>query len=262
MVAIAKGKKIISPYKALVGAWGLVLVTSGYTSPPLKIKPDMTEPVARIQEGQIFIRPLSSIRDSIFDFSKVPITEMEGLFKNINPNFLAEAVYVLPVKPGLEKKLKDAIVNKLKEVYYLDSIPYYSKRNKTVQPLFQDTIIIDINTSPLQTTILAQQKMLPFETSQFTYHFVENKDYFLFYSENSKPLVYNNISTAGAGTMRTALIIETYPGYLVFYGMGGARAFTFFGLLNDRLEMAFIGRIEAFYQWFFTQELPRIQNQF
>ncbi|MEJ5187925.1 DUF6675 family protein [Treponema sp. J25] len=239
----------------------LLIIDAGYAIPPLKIKAGKPEIVSKIQEGEMFIRPLPAIRDSMFDFSQRPLNEMEELFKNMNPNFLAEAVYILPVRPGLEQKLKDAIVRKLKEVSYLDSIPYYSKRNKTTQPLFQDTIILDTRTNALRTTILAQQKMLPFETSQFTYNFIEDKDYFLFYSENSKPLVYNNISTAGAGAMRTALIIETYAGYIVCYGMGGARAFTFFGLLNDRLETAFLGRIEAFYQWFFTQGLPLLQSQ-
>lgn len=239
----------------------LLFIDSGYAVPPLKIKAGKPEIVSKIQEGEMFIRPLPAIRDSMFDFSQRPLNEMEELFKNMNPNFLAEAVYVLPVTPGLEQKLKDAIVRTLKGVSYLDSIPYYSKRNKTTQPLFQDTVILETRTNALRTTILAQQKMLPFETSQFTYNFIEDKDYFLFYSENSKPLVYNNISTAGSGAMRTALIIETYPGYVVCYGMGGARAFTFFGLLNDRLETAFLGRIEAFYQWFFTQGLPLLQRQ-
>ena len=50
--------------------------------------------------------------------------------------------------------------------------------------------------------------------------------------------------------MFTTLLVQTYPGYLFFYGLGGAKAFNCFGLFGNRRDTAFTGRIEAFFEWF------------
>jgi hypothetical protein len=226
--------------------------------PPLKIHEKNNDVINILKKERLIIHSLNSLHDSVFDFSQPNMDKLGSIFKNLKPNFLTEGISIVPVKKGDELTVMKMIITKLKDITFLDSIPYYSKRNKTTQPLFTNSKIIENNVNGMNTTIIAEQKMLPFESSRFSYSYIETEKTFLFTSENISPLIYNGITTAGPGSMRTAILIEIHPGFLVCYGLGGAKAFTFFGLFSDRLETAIVGRIEAFYGWFFNQYVANI----
>ncbi|AEJ19715.1 DUF6675 family protein [Gracilinema caldarium] len=227
--------------------------------PLLKINEKNSDIINILKKERIIIHSINSLQDSALDFSKPNMDRLGNIFKSLKPNFLTEGISIVPLKKGDELTVMKIIINRLKDITFLDSIPYYSKRNKTTQPLFTNSKIIENNIHGMNTAIIAEQKMLPFETARFSYSYIETENTFLFSSENISPLVYNGITTAGPGSMRTAILIEVHPGFLVCYGLGGAKAFTFFGLFNDRLETAIVGRIEAFYSWFFNQYLVNIE---
>jgi hypothetical protein len=62
--------------------------------------------------------------------------------------------------------------------------------------------------------------------------------------------------------MYTALYAEAREGEIFFYGLGGAKAFSFFGLFGNRLDQAFTGRVKAFFSWFYREFVyPRLEEQ-
>jgi hypothetical protein len=224
-------------------------------TPQIKLKNKNNEILNILGKEIFYLHSFNSLNDSVFDFSQPNMNQLEKIFKNLKPNFITEGISIIPIKNGIELYVLKLIINKLKDITFLDTIPYYSKRHHKYFPLFTDSIIIEKITKEQQTNIIAEQKMLPFEISRFSYTYIETENIFLFTSENITPLIYNGITAASQGAMRTAILIEVQPGFLVCYGLGGTKTFTFFGLFNDRLETAIAGRIEAFYNWFFNQYL-------
>lgn len=188
--------------------------------------------------------------------------ELLELFRAASPNFLAEAVFVLPVPRGSEAAVMAEARSFLSDVRAFDGIPYYSRQNKTWNPLFEETVILQETRSGGGFDILVNSRMRPFEPGRMRYLCAEYpaEGRLLFQGINLDPLVFSRYNAVAPARMRTALLIERREGALVFYGLGGARAFSFFGLFGERLDTAFLGRIEAFYAWFHKEfVLPRTE---
>ena len=98
--------------------------------------------------------------------------------------------------------------------------------------------------------ILAEQKMRPFKPYTAVYKYDLSYGTLLYETYNLTPLYYKWMKGVDREKMSTTLLVQAYPGYLFFYGLGGAKAFNFFGLFDNRLDTAFTGRVEAFFEWF------------
>ncbi len=220
---------------------------------------DSGKPIIRVLDSyeQIRLEPSSSARE----IGKVQ-RRMKERFTRLKPNFLAEAVFILPVPAGDERKTLEEIKIFLQNVRRLEGIPYYSQQYDKYFPLFED---IEIQEQDFDRDgsvfILTEQVMKPFKPYEAAYTMEITDDYLLYRSYNETSLKYKRMRGVKPENMQTSLLVEVKPGYLFCYGLGGADAFTFFGLFGERLETSFIGRMEAFFGWFHEEFiLPRLEN--
>lgn len=172
-------------------------------------------------------------------------------YKKLRPNFLAEAMFIMPVEAGEEQAVLTNVKSFLQSVEEFGSIPYYSKQNNVWNPMFENIIILELPVfSDGSEGIITEQMMRPFNPYTSVYRYYLSEGVFMYETYNRTPLYYKWMKGVDEEEMSTTLLVQAYPGYLFFYGLGGARAFTFFGLFGNRLDVAFIGRIEAFFEWF------------
>ncbi|MCF7914747.1 MAG: hypothetical protein K9L66_06260 [Spirochaetaceae bacterium] len=181
--------------------------------------------------------------------------EIRRTYERLDPNFLAEAMFVLPVPPGTEQEVLQQVKSFLQQVEQFEDIPYYSEHNGTWNPLFENIQIQELpmyKSSPSGESegIITTQKMRPFKPYTAVYRYDLSKGQLLYRTYNQSALHYKWMRAVRQEQMQTTLLVEAHEGYLFFYGLGGARAFDFFGLFGDRLDVAFTGRIEAFFDWF------------
>jgi len=202
-----------------------------------------------------------SVLDSYSDLripKGIPLAkELEAKAKKVKPNFLAEVIIAVPknAKPGL----LDYMYTSLSDVEGFKNIPYYSKRSKDWFLLF-DEVKIKRETSPNPNSrdVFTEQVMEPFERYETKYEYRKSATGFSFISENLTPLVFDGFRAVSPGNMITYLIAFEYGDYVIVYGIGGAKAFKFFGLFGDRLDTAFIGRVEAFFTWYYDTYMKPI----
>lgn len=207
-----------------------------------------------LERGEQLIRLIDSHKQARLSPDAPHADTILGPLKKLDPNLMAEAMYVLPVGAGNEKAMLEQAKQLLSNVENFHDIPYYSKHNDTVTPLFSD---IRLETPPQMYgtsynhfEIKAVMRMNPFDryTSVFSYSL--NKDTLLYSTCNTTPLYYKVFKGVGAKEMRTYLLVTAHEGSLFIYGLGGVEAFTFFGLFKDRLHTAFAGRVQAVFEWF------------
>lgn len=226
----------------------------------IPIKAASSEELDKLQNNELVIRVLDSYKDISLKPEFVETRAIIRQFREIRPNFLAEALFVMPVESGKEKLALIEAKHFLQSVKRFENIPYYSKQNGTWNPMFeginiQNQLILP-NGSEKITTI---QKMRPFDPYTAVYLYTLSDKILEYNTFNSTPLYYKWMKGVKEKKMLTTLLVQAHPGYLFFYGLGGARAFDFFGLFGKRLDVAFVGRIEAFFQWFhkkFVLSLP------
>ena len=207
--------------------------------------------INQLNNNELLMNTLGSYRE----ISLLPETAgSKGIiehFSDLRPNFLAEAMFVLPVEEGKEQSTLIKVKNLLQSVGQFEGIPYYSRHNGTWNPLFENMTVYRprILSSGIE-EILAEQKMRPFKPYTAVYKYDLSYGTLLYETYNLTPLYYKWMKGVEKEGMYTSLLVKAYPGYLFFYGLGGARAFDFFGLFGKRLDVAFTGRIEAFFEWF------------
>lgn len=220
---------------------------------PVEISDDLS--IKLLRDGEFLVREHDSISDiSVSSSAHKNFVSSFRRFADIDPNFLAEALFIYQVEKGTEHVFMEQIIKRLMDIKQFDTIPYYSKHNGTWNQLFEQTAILEKSTSNSNTTnILAHQMMRPFKpgTISYWYRYFPDIRSWLFLSENVDPLRYKFVSAVKPGNMVTLLYITEHQGEISFYGLGGAKAFDFFGFMGERLNMAFLGRIHAFFNWFY-----------
>ena len=216
--------------------------------------------LAKLQRGERLFRVLDSYKDFCLETEGPSSKQIRSLLKEVKPNFLAEILMVIPVDKNPDNL--DFIRNTLMDVTLFDDIPYYSKRNEKWYPLYEDTeILSQITIAPGQDTILAYQKMKPFKPHETQYKYSMQGDVFSFESRNSSNIYYKGFKAVKKGNMITLLWVRDEGERLIVYGIGGASAFTFFGFFGERMDDSFIGRMEAFFSWFFDNYITGIMKK-
>lgn len=209
------------------------------------------EELNQLRKKEIIIRVLESYKEIRLQPESTKAKAIIDHYKKLRPNFLAEAMFVMPVKPGDEQMVLRDVKSFLQSVKGFEEIPYYSKQNDTWYPLFEDINILELPVFPDGSEgIIAEQKMRPFKPYTAVYRYDLSGGTLMYETYNRTPIYYKWMKGVGDEKMYTTLLVQAYPGCLFFYGLGGTRAFNFFGLFGKRLDVAFIGRIEAFFEWF------------
>ncbi len=219
-----------------------------------------SEELVKLQHGERLFRVLDTYKDFCLQTEDSESEQIRSLLKEVKPNFLAEILMIIPVDENLDNLA--FIRNTLMDVTLFDNIPYYSKRNEKWYPLYEDTkILSQTTTAPGQDTIMAYQKMKPFKPHETRYKFRIQGDTFFFESRNSNNIYYKNFKAVRKGNMITLLWIRDEGDRLIIYGIGGASAFTFFGLFGERMGDSFIGRMEAFFSWFYDNYITEMMKK-
>jgi hypothetical protein len=213
---------------------------------------------ARLEAGEYVFRNLDSPEEISFRGTGGEADHIRSVLKEVDPNFVAEIMMVIPV--DRERDNLEYIRERLLDVTLFDGIPYYSERNEKFYPLYANTKILSSEeTSSGRNTVVAYHKMKPFDPQELIYHYTLNDGVFLFESRNHGHLYYKGVRAVREGNMVSLLWIRDEGENLVVYGVGGASAFTFFGLFGERLNDSFVGRVNAFFSWFHEKFLPELK---
>ncbi len=213
--------------------------------------------INQLNNTELVMNTLDSYREISLQPETAEFKDILKHFSDLRPDFLVEAMFVLPVEEGKEKSTLIRVKTFLQSVEQFESIPYYSKHNNTLNPLFEDMTVHEPIILPGGIEeIMAEQKMRPFKPYTAVYRYDLSSGTLLYETCNLTPLYYKWMKGVEKEDMYTSLLVKAYPGYLFFYGLGGARAFDFFGLFGKRLDIAFTGRAEAFFKWFHQEFVP------
>lgn len=236
------------------------------TEKELSLESLSSQEMEDLTTGKAIIRSLDSHTQIRLDPSnsapagKEVLENLKGRFVRLKPNFLAEAMFILPVQPGSERRVLEEVKLFLQEVQQFEEIPYYSEEYDKYFPLFDDIELQGQDFVRDGTAVIhTNQLMKPFKRYEALYRYELGEDYFLYTSYNETSIKYKMVRGVKPENMQTGLLVQAYEGYLFCYGLGGADAFTFFGLFGERLDTALTGRIESFFNWFHTEFIePRL----
>ena len=213
----------------------------------------------RLEQGERIFRELDSYKDACLIADDSESRRLMDLLEEVDPNFLAEIMMVIPVDPKRDNLA--FIYDILTDVAAFDDIPYYSARNEKWFKLFEDSRVL--NRSEEQgrgARIDARHAMKPFKPHEARYEYRFDGDIFFFQSRNTSAIHYKNFKAVKEGSMLTLLWIRDEGDRLVIYGAGGAAAFTFFGIFGGRMDDAFVGRMDAFFTWFYENHVDKIRQ--
>jgi hypothetical protein len=218
---------------------------------PLEITGLSTQKIELLKNGEALIRQL----DTASKLSLAPFSaEASAILKEIaqlNPNYLVEVIALVPYTPGAKQIERLAIT--LSDIQGYIGIPYYSVREKKTYDLFDKVNILLRKTIPGGELIEAEQHMKPFEDYKASYEYRISADSLIFRSVNLSHIAYKGIRSVAPGNMKWYLYVFHSDGFLVYYGIGAVKAFDMVGLIRDRLEVSFIGRVGAFFDYMSTQ---------
>jgi len=219
------------------------------------------EEVAQLEAGE----PVFIFMDDMDESSLSP-TSREGReileeYEDIDPNFLIESFFILPVEEGTGDRVLEEVRTFLLDITRFIGVPYWSERHEKYFDLFSRIEIKKRRTfDDGSSGLFAEQKMKPFKPHEALYRYWMQGSDFIYTSTNTEPIHYKFVKAVKEGNMFTSLFVHAEPEALVFYGVGGVRAFTFFGVFGDRLQDSFQGRTEAFFKWFHKEFVrPRLR---
>lgn len=196
--------------------------------------------------------------------------EIRRTLSSQRPNVISERLVVVPRGVSAEEHLE--LFNSLRRVSSLSGLEYYNPRKGRWHALFNDSWAVDgpdarrripdpvVTAIPRDETIFALQDTPPFGEllNEFRYR-SDARGAFLFSSINRDSLVYRGMRVARPGQTFSYILVIPGDDYVVTYGIGGVRAFTLFGLLDDRIEGAFGGRTEGLFDWYSREYLEPLR---
>jgi hypothetical protein len=207
------------------------------------------EDAVRLGRGEAVVR-------TVDDPSKLSLAaegefadQLRSRIASLKPNYISEVMLTIPYRKGAIEELAAVLAN----VKGYVGIEYYSKRNKVTTPLFDKVDLAARRSFAGGEVIEATQHMEPFSDYGCTYRYRVKASpagpgsELFFIAENTSPIGYNGVQAVTPGNMAWVLYAFPAGDRIVFYGVGGVRAFDMLGALRDRLEPAFIGRVEAFF---------------
>jgi hypothetical protein len=204
---------------------------------------------AALERGEVLFRRLRSVRD--LSCGSEDFKYIRSEIGALRPNYLTEVLAILPVDDAIPPlgKLLAAVRN----VEGYVGIPYWSKQFQKTFPLLDRLRVISRTVRPAGETIEVEQHMMPFEDFRFEYAYSKIDGGLLFRGTNTSPLVYKGINAVATADMLWHLRAFRDGDKIVFYGVGAVKAFDLFGAFRDRLEISFVGRTEAFFEYLYAR---------
>ena len=217
----------------------------------LPLKNVSASEMQRLEAGERLFRVLDSAKQMRLTAAGPESSRLLEIVEDVDPNFLAEVIMYIPV--DAERDNLAYIRDSLQTITDFDGIPYYSEEHEKTFPLFEDSEILSRSSSGNTEIITASHLMKPFKTHTSVYTLTREDDVFLFTGVNDSPIHYKNFKAVKEGNLLNLLWVQDRGDRLLIYGAGGAKAFTFFGLFGERMDNSFLGRVEAFFKWYYDE---------
>jgi hypothetical protein len=203
----------------------------------------------RLSRGEAVIRQVRDARSLALSAKGELADRLISRISALKPNYLSELIFLAPEREGAIESLALALA----DVKGYIGIPYWSKRQKTYYDLFDKMEITSRTTLEGGERIEAVEHMEPFAEFGCRYAYRASASpsgggsELFFECENTSPISYSGISAVSPSHMTWLLYAFPSEGKIVFYGVGAVKAFDMFGVIRDRLETSFLGRVEAFF---------------
>lgn len=221
--------------------------------------------IEKLASGKPIYKLIDKMEESSLDSSTDTSRSILERYREIEPNFIVESFFILPVEEGTETEVMNEVQTFLMDVKKFVGIPYWSKEQQKYYDLIGRLDVVEWKDfDDGSRGIVAEQYMKPFMDHEVLYRYWLKEEEFIYTSRNLDPMRHENyqfVKAVKEGNMFTSLFVYKEPGALVCYGLGGVRAFTFFGIFGDRLTASFKGRTRAFFQWFHKEFVePRLEG--
>ena len=217
---------------------------------------------------------LQSYRDDHRNVALIPnhplAEQIARTLRSERPTVISERIIVVP--RGLQPAEQLELYNSLRRVQGLSNLRYFNPRRGDWLDLFRQSMAVNdpsarqpipdpvVTVIPPDDSVWVLQEMPPFGEILSQYRYVSTGDAFLFSSSNVDSLVYRGMRVARPGQTFSYILVIFGDDYLVTYGIGGVRAFTMFGLLDDRIEGAFGGRTDGLFNWYHREYLEPLEQ--
>lgn len=196
-------------------------------------------------EGEALIRNHESKTTLRLSAFNIESSSIKKEVSQLNPNYLVELIALIPKADVTVQLSKLAKI--LSDIEGYVGIPYWSVREQKTFDLFDRVKVLSAKSVSGGAYIEAEQHMKPFEDYRASYEYRIGSETLIFRSTNLSYLSYRGIRAVSPGGMKWYLYIFNSGDYLVYYGLGVVKAFDMFGLIRDRLEVSFLGRVGAFF---------------
>jgi hypothetical protein len=205
------------------------------------------EELLALERGDILVGKLSDWRKMGLGASGQAADRLRERIAALRPNYVTEFMAVTQADDGALDRLAAA----LGDVKDYVTIVYHSKRYDHDFPLFDKMTVRSRKALPGGERIESSQHMMPFEDFDAGYEYSLSGDELYFDSQNSSSLRYGGFSAVKPGDMVWSIYALRSGGSVYFYGIGAMSAFDAFGIVRDRLETSFIGRVESFMRYMY-----------
>lgn len=199
-----------------------------------------------------------------------PLSEqIEDSVGSVRPKVLSEALMYL------DRGVSDAefreLYNAFRSVSELSYMEYYNPEKEVWNELFYESYHIPdpqtdralpdpiVTSIPREDSFYVGQEIPPFGYIVSEYSFEAEGEAFLFSSTNLDRFYYRDVPVLAPENMITHVLVIRGSDYVLAYGVGGARVFTLFGILGDRIETPFAARTSALFDWFYTEQLEPLR---
>jgi hypothetical protein len=195
--------------------------------------------------------------------------QIEDSVGSVRPKVLSEALMYL------DRGVSDAefreLYNAFRSVSDLSYMEYYNPDKEVWNELFYESYRIPdpetnrplpdpiVSTIPREDSFYVGQEIPPFGYIVSEYSFEAEGEAFLFSSTNLDRFYYRDVPVLAPENMITHVRVIRGSDYVLAYGVGGARVFTLFGILGDRIETPFAARTSALFDWFYTEQLETLR---
>jgi len=206
-----------------------------------------------VEAGEPVIRTVAKSSRLALTVSDPLAQEIRSKAAALRANYMAELILLSPRKqndPALER-----LAAALEDVKGYVSIPYWSRQNQRTYDLFDEMEILSRTSTDGLVVTEVVQHMEPFDDFKARYTLRPIGEAGMparalwYTSENLSPIVYRRVRAVAPGNMVWFLYAFPTDAALAFYGLGLVKTFDLLGLLRDRLETSFMGRVKAFMEF-------------
>lgn len=217
--------------------------------------------IALLDSGRPVVRTVRDPKKLALAAPGAEADQLRSRIASLRPNYATEVVATAPAADAAEASaILERLARALSDVDGYIGIRYYSTRQKTDYDLF-DKMEVRARVPLLGgETIYVLQHMEPFDDFECRYEYrlldangspaAPGKAAALAFSGlNLGSIIYSyrNFKAVTMGNMTWTLYAFRDGGRVVFYGIGGVKAFDMLGIFRDRLEASFMGRVTAFF---------------